>query len=99
MCSGRKKPLEALQLQDHKVLRKAEARSPLRQGAWKPGCLPKAYLVLEILSHLTQLSRRSGGQELPYQGQRSTLLVLRPGSQRHEQPGHSLLLWGQIMIS
>lgn len=79
MCSGRKKPPEALQ--DHRALGKAEARAPLWQGAWKPGCLPEAYLVLGILSHLTQLSRKSGGQEIPNQGQRSLLWVLHPGSE------------------
>lgn len=58
MWSGRKEPLEALQVQDHRALRKAEAWSPLQQGAWKPACLPEAYLALGILSHLTQLSRK-----------------------------------------
>lgn len=80
MCSGRKKPLEALQVQDHRALTRVE-QCPLRQGAWKPGCLPKVYLVLGILSHLNQMSRKSGGQELPNQGQRSTLWVLRPDSE------------------
>lgn len=97
MWSGRKEPLEALQVQDHRALRKAEAWSPLQQGAWKPACLPEAYLALGILSHLTQLSRKSGGQELPNRGQRSTLRVLCPG--RCEQPGFSLLPWRQIMVS
>lgn len=85
MCSGRKKPPEALQVEDHRALGKAEARSPLWQGAWKPGCLPEAYLVLGILSHLTQLGRKSGGQEIPHQGQRSTLWVLHPGREGCEQ--------------
>lgn len=67
MCSGRKKPLEALQVQDHRALRRAAAQFPLWQRAWKSGCLPEAYLVLGTLSQLTQLSGKSGGQKLPNQ--------------------------------
>lgn len=96
MFSGRKKLLEALQVQDHRALRKAEAWSPLRQAAWKPGCLPEAALALGILSHLTPLIRKSIGQELP--NERSTLRVLSPGSERHKQPGHSFLACGHIVV-
>lgn len=113
MCSGRKKPPEALQVQDHRALGKAEAWSPLWQGAWKPGCLPEAYLVLRILCHPTELSRKSGGQEVPHRGRGapcgcgvypevrdvSRSWSLRVGWPHEHLPGPaSALPWGVCML-